>query len=131
MVARKDPSSVASDTPVVTVFRSRLREESADRYHRLAGEMEALARTMPGFVEFKTYEAPDGERVSIIVFASMQAHRAWRDHPRHRRAQELGRRLLYSSYRITVCEQLHEWTHRTGGAGPGRGPPGPPGGGEN
>jgi heme-degrading monooxygenase HmoA len=95
------------DRPIVTVFRSRLRAGAADEYRGVAEEMERLARCMPGFRDFKTFTADDGERVSVVVFDSMAAHRAWRDHPRHKQAQALGRERLYDTYRIRVCEQLH------------------------
>jgi heme-degrading monooxygenase HmoA len=97
-------SAEPGGTPIVTVFRSRLRPESMAEYHETAERMVELARTMPGFVEFKTFEADDGERVSVITFASLETERAWRDHPEHRRAQQAGRERLYASYDISVCE---------------------------
>ena len=67
-----------------------------------------LARSMPGFVDFKTFVADDGERVSIITFASMETHRAWRDHPDHRAAQRKGRERFYATYDISVSEVVGE-----------------------
>jgi len=95
-------------TPVVTVFRSRLRPGVDEDYGPLANRMEALARTMPGFVDFKGFVAPDGERVSIVTFADMAAQRAWRDHPDHRAAQQRGRRDLYEWYSVQVCTLVSE-----------------------
>jgi len=94
--------------PVVTVFRSRLRPESLVDYHETARRILELARTMPGFVDFKSFEADDGERVSVVTFSSMQTHRAWRDHPEHRAAQQMGRDRFYSSYDISVSEIVGE-----------------------
>jgi heme-degrading monooxygenase HmoA len=87
---------------VVTVFRSRLRDDHRG-YEETADEMEAAARAMPGFVDFKTFQANDGERVSIVVFDSPESHGAWRDDPRHRAAQQRGRKEWYAEYRIQVC----------------------------
>jgi heme-degrading monooxygenase HmoA len=92
--------------PVLTVFRSRLRPDAVDDYGATAQRMLELARTMPGFVDFKTFEAPDGERVSLIAFESLDAQRAWREHPEHRQAQTLGRVRFYSSYSIAVCRVI-------------------------
>ncbi len=89
---------------MLTVFRSRLREESVDEYGATASRMEQLARTMPGLLEFKTYSADDGERVSIIVFDTLEHHSAWRRHAEHVEAQRLGRDRFYASYDISVCE---------------------------
>ena len=88
---------------VLTVFRNRLRPEAVDEYGPLADRMAALAETMPGFVERKTYVAEDGERVTLVVFATPEQQRAWRDHPEHRAAQRAGVERLYSEYRIQVC----------------------------
>jgi heme-degrading monooxygenase HmoA len=96
------------DTRVVTVFRSRLRPESLDEYHETAARILELARTMPGFVDFKSFEADDGERVSIVTFATMADHHAWRDHPEHRAAQEAGRARFYASYDISVSVVVGE-----------------------
>lgn len=100
--------SSAETKPLVTVFRSRLREEASQDYEVVARRMDALARAMPGFVDFKTFRADDGERVSIVVFDSLETHAAWRDHPEHRRAQARGRADFYAEYHILVCEQLHD-----------------------
>ena len=88
---------------IVTVFRSRLRPEAGAEYYETAERMLELARTMPGFVDFKSFEADDGERVSVITFDSSEAQRAWRDHPEHRAAQKIGRERFYASYDISVC----------------------------
>ena len=93
---------------VLTVFRSRLRDDAGDDYVELVTEMLELARSMPGFREFKRFAADDGERVSIIVFDSLEAQEAWRDNAEHRAAQQRGRTSFYESYRIQVCEVLRE-----------------------
>jgi heme-degrading monooxygenase HmoA len=93
---------------VVTVFRSRLRDDAGEQYAPVAERMLQLARSMPGFVDFKTFTADDGERVSIIVFDSIETHDGWRDHPEHRRAQELGRARFYESYRIQACALIRQ-----------------------
>jgi heme-degrading monooxygenase HmoA len=96
---------------VVTVFRSRLRDPH-EGYDATADEMEAAARAMPGFVDFKTFRADDGERVSIVVFDSPEAHTAWRDDPRHRAAQQRGRDEWYAEYHIQVCSLEYEHSFR-------------------
>lgn len=88
---------------IVTIFRSRLRPGVLDEYAALAAKMAALAAAMPGFVSARDYVGEDGERVSIIEFESETAHAAWRDHPRHRAAQRLGRERFYEAYRLQVC----------------------------
>jgi heme-degrading monooxygenase HmoA len=91
----------------VTVFRSRLRAD-AEGYHEMAAAMEERARRAPGFVDFKTFVADDGERVSLIVFATADAHDAWRDDAAHRAAQRRGRDDWYADYLIQVCDLVAE-----------------------
>ena len=95
---------------IVTIFRSRLHREHEKEYARVAADMKSLAHTMPGFVSMKTFSAEDGERVSIVEFASQDAHDAWRAHPRHREAQKLGREKFYSAFRIQVCRVERDYT---------------------
>lgn len=93
-----------TNSMVITIFRSRLRPEHQEAYQQTAERMHELAQKMPGFVSIKTFNAPDGERVSIVEFESEAAHDAWRRHPEHQEAQRLGRELFYSEFQIQVCK---------------------------
>ena len=103
---------------VVTVFRSRLRPGAADVYGPLAAELLDRARRAPGFVDAATFTADDGERVTVVTFASEETHRGWRDDPVHRRAQELGRQELYAEFSIQVstCTAVRRWSQAGGPA---------------
>jgi heme-degrading monooxygenase HmoA len=92
---------------VITVFRSRLRPGVEEEYGTLAAEMTALAKGMPGFVSSKTFTHTDGERVTVVTFADIESHNAWREHPAHRAAQDLGRTRFYSEYSIQVGVSSH------------------------
>jgi heme-degrading monooxygenase HmoA len=101
------------DQQSVTVFRSRLRDDvPGPRYGSLAGELEAQAAAVPGFVEFKEFVAADGERLALVTFASAAAEAAWRDDPDHRSAQQEGRDAFYSEYDVAVCavQRRRRWT---------------------
>jgi len=100
--------------PVVTVFRSRLRRDAERNGHgELVARMDARARAMPGFVDFKTFTAPDGERVSVIVFDTIAHQHSWRDDPEHRVAQQRGRDIFYSEYSISVCQEIGQRSFQT------------------
>ncbi len=66
---------------MVTVFRSRIRQENAEEYMKMAAKMAELAAQMPGYVSHKGFTAEDGERVTIVEFESEETHRAWAEHP--------------------------------------------------
>ena len=98
---------------IVTLFRSRLRHEHQEEYSRVAARIHDLAESMPGFLSIKTFTAEDGERVSIVAFASWETHEAWRNHPEHREAQRLGREKFYSEFHIQVCKVERDYGFRT------------------
>jgi heme-degrading monooxygenase HmoA len=93
---------------VICVFRSRLRPENSDEFRDLGARMTALEESMPGFVSYKVYVSEDDERCSIIEFSSHEQLLAWRNHPEHRRAQELGRERYYEEYTLQVTESVRE-----------------------
>jgi heme-degrading monooxygenase HmoA len=93
---------------VVVVFRSRLSAEAGDDYSEMAAEMLATAKEMPGFVEFKSFQSDDGERVSLVYWQDHETMAAWRNHPRHRIAQQSGRSKWYASFRLEVADIVRE-----------------------
>lgn len=95
--------------PVLTIFRSRLRPDAQADYEHVAERMDHLAAQQPGFIGMKTFAAADGERVSIVEFASAAEALAWRNHPEHREAQRLGRERFYASYDVIVCTPLRRY----------------------
>jgi heme-degrading monooxygenase HmoA len=93
---------------VVIVFRSRLSAEAGDDYSQMAAEMLSTAQEMPGFVEFKSFKSDDGERLSLVYWQDHETLAAWRNHPRHRLAQNTGRAKWYETYRIEVADVVRE-----------------------
>ena len=89
---------------MIVLFRSQLTDAAGDDYATMAAEMLARARTMPGFVDFKSFRADDGERLSVIWWDNAETLRAWADDARHRVAQRLGREKWYKSFRLEVTE---------------------------
>jgi heme-degrading monooxygenase HmoA len=86
------------------VFRNRKRPDiDGDAYAADAARMEALARSQPGFVSFKSYVADDGEVVAISEWASEAAVHAWGSHPDHAAIQRRGRDSYYEDYTLFAC----------------------------
>jgi heme-degrading monooxygenase HmoA len=102
---------------IVVLFRSRLTPEAGTDYRDMAEEMLATARTMPGFIDFKSYKAEDGERLSVVWWQDETTMAAWKNHPLHRIAQENGRSKWYSFYEIEVAEVVRTGSFVRGGAG--------------
>ncbi len=93
---------------IITVFRSRLRSESAAEYAVWADRMSKLARAVPGYVSHKVFVAEDGERVTLVEFESEDAQREWSTHPEHSQAKIKGRESFYREYRLQVCDVIRE-----------------------
>ena len=95
---------------IITIFRSRLRPDHQKKYEDWAERIHELAVKMPGFISIKTFSAGDGERVSIVEFESEETMLGWRNQPDHKQAQELGKKLFYSEYRIQVCQAIRDYS---------------------
>lgn len=87
----------------VTVFRSRLTADADPSYSDHAARMSALAQTMPGYVDHKSFVADDGERVTIVTFADQRTHDAWRMQADHVEAQRAGIGSYYETYLLQVA----------------------------
>jgi heme-degrading monooxygenase HmoA len=96
---------------ILTVFRSRLREDARDEYMALAPKISALAKGMPGYVSHKGFVAEDGERVTIVEFEDEESHKAWARQVDHVEAKRRGQASFYAEYSIQVCEVLRESKH--------------------
>jgi len=88
---------------VVIVFRTRMRPVPQEEMGAMWVELCQLAASMPGYVSHKEFQAEDGEVATIIEFNSLDELAAWREHARHKVAQQRGRDEWFSEYRIQVC----------------------------
>ena len=89
----------------IIIFRNRLKPDAVADYTGWADRMSALARTVPGYVSHKGFTAADGERVTIVEFATEEGLRAWATHPEHVEAKRKGRDSFYSEYSLQVCTE--------------------------
>jgi heme-degrading monooxygenase HmoA len=102
---------------VVSFFRYRmnkLNDAQRAEYDSAAARLYQIVSAMPGFISYREYEGHNGELLGVTEWASAEALAAWRDHPEHRTAQELGRKLFYSEYVITICTVHHEYGFKDG-----------------
>lgn len=97
----------------VTLFWSQFRDDLDDAdmraYHEEAERIRALAKSTPGFISIKTYQAEDGERLSVVMFETDAQQAEFRNLTEHRAAQKRGRDRYYQSYRLMVCEPTREY----------------------
>ena len=95
---------------VIVLVRTKLRPDAdRDAYDALNEQMYGIVQTMPGFIAAQSYASSEGEELGMIRFASLEALRAWREHPDHVIAQQRGKSEFYASYMIEVCEVVRAY----------------------
>ncbi len=95
---------------VIVLVRTKLRADAdVAAYEALGARMFEIVSAMPGFLGAQDYASPDGDKVSVIRFASQEALRAWREEPSHVLAQARGKAEFYASYEIEVCEVVRAY----------------------
>jgi heme-degrading monooxygenase HmoA len=67
-------------------------------------ELETLVRQNPCFIDVKSFKADDGERLTVVWWRDEESLREWRQHVRHRFAQDTGRTKWYQYYKVEVAE---------------------------
>lgn len=100
---------------IVVIFRTKLRADAdLEEYRRWAKRMFELVQQNPGFISMTSATDADGAGVTIERFASEEALEAWRTHPEHLRAQQLGRSAFYESYQVEVCTAVRAYEFHQG-----------------
>jgi heme-degrading monooxygenase HmoA len=93
---------------ILTVFRSRVREQAHVEYLEMATRISALARSLPGYIGHKSFEAADGEQVTIVEFEDEAALRNGSMHTDHVAAKRAGRQRFYTEYSVQVCTVINQ-----------------------
>jgi len=94
---------------IVVLFWSRLTGDAGEDYSTMAKEMVERAQGTPGFVDFKSFQAKDGERLSIIHWQDAATLSVWANDERHRVAKKLGRDKWYQYFRLEVADVSRGW----------------------
>ncbi|MBC7910385.1 MAG: antibiotic biosynthesis monooxygenase [Pyrinomonadaceae bacterium] len=81
-----------------------------EEYQRLGTEMSEVINKIPGYLADKDFSAPDGEQVSVVQFASLEAFYLWRDNYRHITIKRRGREEFFYSYHITVSSVIDTYS---------------------
>lgn len=78
-------------------------------FHALDGQIDAFARSLPGFVRVETWQSGDGTVVNATYFfADRDSVRELAHFPEHRQAKAEAKRW-YDSHRIVMSEVTAEY----------------------
>lgn len=96
---------------IVVVFQVTMRAGQAEAYFDLAAELRRDAERIDGFISVERFEslAQPGKYVSLSFWRDEAAVHAWREHARHRMAQERGKREIFADFRISVAEVVRDY----------------------
>jgi len=85
---------------ILVVFTAKLKEGVEERYLALSKEVLEQALKQPGLIFLERGRSVMQARgiISVSEWASEEALEAWRDHPVHRRAQEIAINELFETH---------------------------------
>ncbi len=86
----------------VVIFKAKVRQFD-DEYSQTAQRMRELALTEFGCLEFNAVTEGDQE-IALSYWPSEDHIKAWKQHPEHLAAQQLGQQRWYESYSVEVVE---------------------------
>jgi heme-degrading monooxygenase HmoA len=85
---------------ILVAFTAKLKKGMEEQYLALSQEVLKQALEQPGLISLDRGRSVMQERgiISVSEWASEEALQAWKNHPVHRRAQELGKKKLFESH---------------------------------
>jgi heme-degrading monooxygenase HmoA len=91
---------------ILVIFRSRLTDDPdiLEEYSKMTTAVSERAKQTLGILSFKTFSAPDGERVTIAEFADRESIERWRVDELHIAAKKRGKEAFYNTYSVQICE---------------------------
>jgi heme-degrading monooxygenase HmoA len=95
------------EPPYVAVVFTSLRTEADNGYTAMSKRMDTLATQQPGYLGHEA--ARDVLGITVSYWVDEDAARAWKQVAEHVIAQERGREVWYSDYRVRVASVLREY----------------------
>lgn len=92
--------------PYYAVIFTSVRTEGDNGYAEAARRVLDIARRQPGFLGYESARQELG--VSVSYWESLEAIKAWKEHPEHRRVQAMES-TWYAENRIRVCRVEREY----------------------
>lgn len=87
--------------PYYAVIFTSVRTEGDNGYAETAKRLLDIARQQPGFLGYEAARQDIG--ISVSYWESLEAIRAWKEHPEHRQIQPMES-VWYGESRIRVCK---------------------------
>lgn len=92
--------------PYYAVVFTSIRTDVDEGYGQTALRMLELAKEMPGFLGVDSAREDVG--ITVSYWETLDAIKAWRQHPEHQEAIKMGREKWYESFTTRVCKVERE-----------------------
>lgn len=96
------PIAKTPKPPYYAVIFTSIRTNDNEGYGETAVRLLELAATMDGFLGVESAREEVG--ITVSYWKSMEAIKAWREHPEHREAIRRGNEAWYASFTTRVCK---------------------------
>src|SRR3974377_1677933 len=80
-------------------------------YLDIAAALRSDLERIDGFISVERFQSltNEGKILSLSFWRDAEAVTRWREHERHRRAQEKGRGEIFRDYRLSVVEVIRQY----------------------
>lgn len=100
---------------IAMIFEFTFDPDHPDVFDEYLATSDSLRRLLPaveGFNGIERFQScnDDNKFVAIGFFDDEHAVTAWRNTPEHRRVQALGRRRLFTSYRLRMADVIRDYS---------------------
>tara|TARA_R110000868_G_scaffold817_2_gene6016 strand:- start:4049 stop:4357 length:309 start_codon:yes stop_codon:yes gene_type:complete len=90
-----------SEKPYYAVIFTSIRTEGENGYHKMAQQMDELAKKQPGFIGIESAREDIG--ITVSYWDSLEAIAKWKSNTDHLFAQQKGIKDWYKWYKVRIC----------------------------
>ncbi|MEM7496683.1 MAG: antibiotic biosynthesis monooxygenase [Pseudomonadota bacterium] len=96
---------------IAVIFEVEPADGAMEGYMALAASLKAEVEAIDGFISVERFESmtTPGKLVSLSFWRDEAALDAWRNRPRHRKAQVTGRTGMMAGYRLRVASVIRDY----------------------
>ncbi|MCF6221422.1 MAG: antibiotic biosynthesis monooxygenase [Robiginitomaculum sp.] len=99
---------------IAMLFEYNIARDHMEEYIREAADLRPYLQDIDGFISIERFESTSepGKMLSVGFFAHEEAVIAWRNAPAHRRVQAMGRKRLFTKYRLRMAKIIRDYSEK-------------------
>lgn len=93
------------------IFEAHFIPGAQPHYRALAADLKPLLSHIDGFISVERFQSlTQPEKIlSLSLWRDEEALKAWREHPEHCAAQQVGYQSIFSDYRLRVVQVVRDY----------------------